>query len=207
VVPGDSIDCRRAQNDVEARGLIGFRSQFLTETRGTGIMNHILHGWEPWHGPIGSRQNGALVSDRQGKSTANAIAALQERGEIFIDPTTEVYEGMIIGENARENDLDVNICKEKKQTNMRAAGLHEALASRRRSDPPHLAAHDGSRAGDRVHQRRRAGGSDAEEPAAAQARAAGEHAAEAVAGLRHNSQITESGQLAIWSAGYWIGTF
>ena len=117
----------RLEFRIPARGLIGFRQQFLTETRGTGIMNHIFHGWEPWHGPIGSRQNGALVSDRQGKSTANAIAALQERGEIFIDPTTEVYEGMIIGENARENDLDVNITKEKKQTNMRASSADEAI--------------------------------------------------------------------------------
>jgi GTP-binding protein len=117
----------RLEFRIPARGLIGFRSQFLTETRGTGIMNHIFHGWEPWHGPIGSRQNGALVSDRQGKTTANAIAALQERGEIFIDPSTEVYEGMIIGENARENDLDVNICKEKKQTNMRASSADEAI--------------------------------------------------------------------------------
>ncbi len=117
----------RLEFRIPARGLIGFRQQFLTETRGTGIMNHIFHGWEPWHGPIGSRQNGALVSDRQGKATANAIAALQERGEIFIEPTTEVYEGMIIGENARENDLDVNICKEKKQTNMRASSADEAI--------------------------------------------------------------------------------
>jgi GTP-binding protein len=117
----------RLEFRIPARGLIGFRSQFLTETRGTGIMNHIFHGWEPWHGPIGSRQNGALVSDRQGKTTANAIAALQERGEIFVDPSTEVYEGMIVGENARENDLDVNICKEKKQTNMRASSADEAI--------------------------------------------------------------------------------
>jgi len=117
----------RLEFRIPARGLIGFRSQFLTDTRGTGIMNHIFHGWEPWHGPIGSRQNGALVSDRIGKSTANAIAALQERGEIFIDPTTEVYEGMIIGENARENDMDVNITKEKKQTNMRASSADEAI--------------------------------------------------------------------------------
>ena len=117
----------RLEFRIPARGLIGFRQQFLTETRGTGIMNHIFHGWEPYHGAIGSRQNGALVSDRTGKSTANAIAALQERGEIFIEPTTEVYEGMIIGENARENDLDVNICKEKKQTNMRASSADEAI--------------------------------------------------------------------------------
>ena len=117
----------RLEFRIPARGLIGFRSQFLTETRGTGMMNHIFHGWEPYHGAIGSRQNGALVSDRQGKTTANAIAALQERGEIFVEPATEVYEGMIIGENARENDLDVNICKEKKQTNMRASSADEAI--------------------------------------------------------------------------------
>ena len=83
--------------------------------------------WEPYHGAIEARKNGALVSDRAGKSTANAIAALQERGEIFIEPATEVYEGMIIGENARENDLDVNITKEKKQTNMRASSADEAI--------------------------------------------------------------------------------
>jgi GTP-binding protein len=117
----------RLEFRIPARGLIGFRSQFLTETRGTGIMNHIFHGWEPWHGPIASRQNGALVADRQGKTTANAIAALQERGEMFIEPSLEVYEGMIIGENARPSDLDVNICKEKKQTNMRASSADEAV--------------------------------------------------------------------------------
>ena len=117
----------RLEFRIPARGLIGFRSQFLTETRGTGMMNHIFHGWEPYHGAIEARKNGALVSDRAGKSTANAIAALQERGEIFIEPATEVYEGMIIGENARENDLDVNITKEKKQTNMRASSADEAI--------------------------------------------------------------------------------
>ena len=99
----------------------------MTDTKGTGMMNHIFHGWEAYHGAIEARKNGALVSDRAGKSTANAIAALQERGEIFIDPATEVYEGMIIGENARENDLDVNITKEKKQTNMRASSADEAI--------------------------------------------------------------------------------
>jgi GTP-binding protein len=110
-----------------ARGLIGFRSQFMTATRGTGIMNHIFCGWEPWHGPIPARANGALVADRAGTATAYAIYNLQERGEIFIDPGTAVYEGMIIGENARPSDMDVNVTKEKKQTNMRASTADEAI--------------------------------------------------------------------------------
>jgi GTP-binding protein len=107
--------------------MIGLRSQFLTETKGTGIMNHLFAGWEPWHGAIPSRVTGALVADRTGTATAYAIANLQERGEIFIEPATEVYEGMIIGENARANDLDVNVTKEKKQTNMRASTADEAI--------------------------------------------------------------------------------
>ena len=107
--------------------MIGFRSQFLTETKGTGIMNHIFAGWEPWHGAIPSRATGALVADRAGTATAYAISNLQERGEIFIEPSTQVYEGMIIGENARVNDLDVNVTKEKKQTNMRASTADEAV--------------------------------------------------------------------------------
>src|SRR5262245_28517793 len=117
----------RLEFRIPARGLIGFRSLFLTETRGTGIMNHLFHGWEPWHGPIGSRANGALVADRPGKATSYAIANLQERGEIFIDPAIEVYEGMVIGENSRPADMDVNITKEKKQTNMRASTADEAI--------------------------------------------------------------------------------
>ena len=117
----------RLEFRIPARGLIGFRSQFLTDTRGTGIMNHIFAGWEPWHGAIGSRQNGALVADRPGVATAYAIFNLQERGEIFIDPTTQVYEGMIIGENSRPADMDVNVTKEKKQTNMRASSADEAI--------------------------------------------------------------------------------
>ena len=110
-----------------ARGRIGFRSQFMTDTRGTGIMNHIFSSWEPWHGAIPARVNGALVADRQGLATSYAIFNLQERGEIFIEPATEVYEGMIIGENARPNDIDVNVTKEKKQTNMRASTADEAI--------------------------------------------------------------------------------
>jgi len=117
----------RLEFRVPARGLIGFRSQFLTQTRGTGIMHHNFAGWEPWHGPIPSRPAGALVADRRGVATAYAIANLQERGELFIAPTTEVYEGMIVGEHARPNDLDVNITREKKQTNMRASTAEEGL--------------------------------------------------------------------------------
>ncbi len=117
----------RLEFRIPARGLIGFRSQLLAETRGTGIMHHRFLGWEAWHGDIPARATGALVSDRQGPATAYAISAMQERGEIFIDPTTEVYEGMIVGENSRTNDLDVNICREKKQTNMRASSADEAV--------------------------------------------------------------------------------
>jgi GTP-binding protein len=117
----------RLEFRIPARGLIGFRSQFLTDTKGTGIMNHIFAGWEPWHGAIPARAAGALVADRTGVTTAYAIFNLQERGEIFVDPGTPVYEGMIIGENARPNDLDVNVTKEKKQTNMRASTADEAI--------------------------------------------------------------------------------
>jgi GTP-binding protein len=124
----------RLEFRIPARGLIGFRSQFLTETRGTGLMHHIFSEWEPWHGPIPSRPTGALVSDRSGPATAYAIANLQERGEMFVAPTTPVYEGMIVGENSRNNDLDVNITREKKQTNMRASSADEAI----RLIPPRL---------------------------------------------------------------------
>ncbi len=112
---------------IPARGLIGFRSGFLTDTRGTGIMNHLFSAWEPWHGPIPARTTGALVADRPGIATAYAIFNLQARGEIFIEPGTAVYEGMIVGENARQNDLDVNVAKEKKQTNMRASVADESI--------------------------------------------------------------------------------
>ena len=112
---------------IPTRGLIGFRSQFLTDTKGTGIMNHLFAGWEPWHGAIPARPTGALVADRTGVATPYAIWNLQERGEILIDPGVQVYEGMIIGENARPNDMDVNVTKEKKQTNMRASTADEAI--------------------------------------------------------------------------------
>jgi GTP-binding protein len=117
----------RMEFRIPARGLIGFRSQFLTETKGTGIMNHLFAAWEPWHGAIPARATGALVADRSGPATAYAIYNLQERGEIFIEPGTQVYEGMIIGENARASDMDVNVTKEKKQTNMRASTADEAI--------------------------------------------------------------------------------
>jgi GTP-binding protein len=117
----------RLEFRIPARGMIGFRSQFMTDTKGTGIMNHLFSSWEPWHGAIASRSNGVLVADRAGVATAYAIFNLQERGEIFIDPATAVYEGMIIGENSRPADMDVNVTKEKKQTNMRASTADEAI--------------------------------------------------------------------------------
>jgi GTP-binding protein len=117
----------RLEFRIPARGLIGFRSQFMTDTKGTGIMNHIFSSWEPWHGAIPSRANGALVADRTGVATSYAIFNLQERGEIFIDPGVQVYEGMLIGENSRPADMDVNVTKEKKQTNMRASSADEAI--------------------------------------------------------------------------------
>ncbi|HCC55983.1 MAG TPA: translational GTPase TypA [Solibacterales bacterium] len=119
---------------IPSRGLIGLRSDILTDTRGTAILNSLFHGYIEWQGEIPRRPTGSLVSDRAGKSTGNAIWNLQERGEIFISPATEVYEGMIVGENARTNDLDVNIVKEKKLTNMRASSADEAM----RLVPPRL---------------------------------------------------------------------
>ncbi|ROR92514.1 translational GTPase TypA [Nocardioides aurantiacus] len=106
---------------VPARGLIGFRTEFLTETRGTGIAHQVFEGYEPWAGDIRSRSNGSLVADRSGAATAYAMTNLQERGVMFLEPATEVYEGMIVGENSRADDMDVNITKEKKQTNVRAS--------------------------------------------------------------------------------------
>jgi GTP-binding protein len=117
----------RLEFRIPTRGLIGFRSQFLTDTKGTGIMNHLFAGWEPWHGAIAARTTGALVADRTGVATAYAIFNLQERGEIFLDPATQVYEGMIVGENSRAADMDINVTKEKKQTNMRASTADEAI--------------------------------------------------------------------------------
>jgi GTP-binding protein len=112
---------------VPARGLIGFRTEFLTETRGTGILHHVFEAWEPWHGELRTRPTGSLVADRRGSATGFAIQALQERGSLFVAPGDELYEGMIVGENARENDLDVNAAKPKKLTNMRAASADELV--------------------------------------------------------------------------------
>ena len=112
---------------VPSRGLIGFRSRFLIDTRGTGIMNTLFNGWAPWYGPIQGRANGAMVADREGKAVSYAIFHMQERGTIFIAPQTRVYEGMVIGEYSRDSDLNVNICREKKLTNVRASGSDEAI--------------------------------------------------------------------------------
>src|SRR5882724_6196993 len=116
----------RLEYRIPARGLIGYRTEFLTDTRGTGLLNHLFDGWDVWQGDIAHRQSGALVSDRGGRTTAYAIDNLQARGVMFIAPGLEVYEGMIVGENARESDMDVNITKEKKLTNMRASTADEA---------------------------------------------------------------------------------
>jgi GTP-binding protein TypA/BipA len=112
---------------VPARGLIGFRTEFLTETRGAGIMHHVFERWELWQGELRTRPTGSLVADRRGHATAFAIAALQERGSLFISPRSELYEGMVVGENARGEDLDVNATKEKKLTNMRSANADELV--------------------------------------------------------------------------------
>ena len=125
----------RLEFRIPARGLIGFRSTFLTETKGTGIMNHLFAGWEPWHGPIASRTTGALVADRAGAATAYALANLQERGVMFIEPQTIGLRRHDRSARTRaSNDMDVNITKEKKQTNMRASSADEAI----RLVPPHV---------------------------------------------------------------------
>jgi len=112
---------------VPARGLIGFRTEFLTETRGTGILHHVFERFEPWFGELRTRPTGALVADRRGKTTAFASLNLQERGSLFVGPGVDVYEGMIVGENARAEDLDVNATKEKKLTNMRSSTADELV--------------------------------------------------------------------------------
>jgi len=117
----------RMEFHVPSRGLIGLRSEMLTDTKGTAIMNSLFHGYIDWQGEIPTRPTGALVADRPGKTTGHAIFNLQERGEMFVTPGIEVYEGMIIGENARDADLNVNIVKEKKLTNMRASTADEAI--------------------------------------------------------------------------------
>ena len=144
---------------VPARGLIGFRTEFLTETRGTGLLHHVFDRWEPWAGELRTRPTGALVADRRGTAAQFALMNLQERGTMFIGPGEEVYEGMIVGENARADDLDVNAVKEKHLTNIRSSTVRGARPAR--AAPPALA-----RPGARVpargrvrrgHARRRSG--------------------------------------------------
>jgi len=117
----------RLEYRIPSRGLIGFRSQFLTDTRGTGLLNHLFDGYEPWHGEIPHRTTGALVADRTGTVTAYALEHLQDRGEHFVEPGERVYEGMVVGENTREQDIDCNVVKEKRLTNMRASTSEEGI--------------------------------------------------------------------------------
>jgi GTP-binding protein len=117
----------RMEFEIPSRGLIGFRSEFLTDTKGTGLLNTIFLRWDEWQGTISQRITGALVADRPGPTTTYALFNLQERGELFVRPGTQVYEGMVIGENARDVDLDVNVIKEKKLTNMRASSADDAM--------------------------------------------------------------------------------
>ncbi len=124
----------RLEYRLPSRGLIGYRTEFLTDTRGTGLLNHIFDGWDEWQGDIAHRQNGALVADRTGRTTGYAIDNLQARGTMFVSPGEFVYEGQIVGENSRDNDLDVNITKEKKLTNMRASSADESI----RLTPPRI---------------------------------------------------------------------
>jgi len=119
---------------VPSRGLIGLRSEMLTDTKGTAIMNSLFHDYIEWQGEIPTRPTGSLIADRPGKTTGYALFNLQERGDMFVGPGVDVYEGMIVGENAKDNDLDVNIVKEKKLTNMRASSADEAI----RLVPPRL---------------------------------------------------------------------
>ena len=112
---------------VPSRGLIGFRTEFLTETRGTGQLHHVFEAYEPWMGELRTRPNGSMVADRAGPTTAYALTNLQDRGAMFLGPTVEVYEGMIVGENARSEDMDVNPTKEKKLTNMRTSSSDHTI--------------------------------------------------------------------------------
>ena len=146
---------------VPARGLIGFRTEFMTETRGTGMLHHVFDGWAPWFGELRTRPTGSLVADRRGMTTAYALMNLQERGAMLIGPGVEVYEGMIVGENARADEMDVNPTKEKQLTNHRGFGFRRSRAAR-------SAAGDVVGAGARVHHRRRVRRGDAEERAPAQ---------------------------------------
>ena len=124
----------RLEFTIPARGLIGFRSELLTNTKGNGIMNHVFHGYAPYKGDIPGRTRGSLVAFEQGETTAYGIFTLQDRGTMFISPNEAVYEGMIIGENSRESDIDINPCKKKNVSNMRTSSSDEAV----RITPPRL---------------------------------------------------------------------
>ena len=124
----------RLEFKIPARGLIGYRSEFLTDTKGNGIMNHVFHSFEPFKGEISGRTRGSMVAWEDGESVTYGLYNAQERGSLFITPGTNVYEGMIVGENARSEDIVVNVCKKKHVTNMRASGSDEAL----RLTPPVL---------------------------------------------------------------------
>ncbi len=134
IIPQENSGRVRLEFTIPSRGLLGFRNQFLTDTRGTGVMNSSFHDYEPHKGEIPGRTRGALISMERSVTTTYALDALQPRGELFVGPRVEVYEGMIIGEHSRENDLDVNPCKEKKLTNMRASGSDEAA----KVNPPRI---------------------------------------------------------------------
>jgi GTP-binding protein len=124
----------RLEYRIPSRGLIGYRSEFLTDTRGTGLLNHLFDGHDEWQGDIPHRANGALVADRTGRTTSYAIDHLQPRGVLFVGPGEAIYEGQVVGEHTRDNDLDVNITKEKKLTNMRASSADESV----RLTPPRI---------------------------------------------------------------------
>jgi GTP-binding protein len=134
VMSGHGTGRVRLEYVVPARGLIGFRTEFLTETRGTGIANHVFEGYHPWVGELRTRHSGSLVADRSGAVTAYAMLQLADRGTFFVEPTADAYEGMVVGENPRAEDLDVNVCREKKLTNVRSstADVLERLARPRK---------------------------------------------------------------------------
>ena len=176
----------RMEFRVPSRGLIGLRSEMLTETRGTIVMNALFDGYIPYQGEIPQRPTGALISDRQGLTTTYSLNGLQERGILFVGAGVEVYEGMIVGEHSRDNDLDVNVVREKKMTNMRASSADEAIRL-----VPVQGAEPG--AGHRVHRRRRDGRGHAQVAAPAQEDPAAEPAAQALG--EKSSRLLRSGDL------------
>jgi GTP-binding protein len=117
----------RLEFNIPARGLIGYAGEFMTDTKGNGVMNHIFSGYRDWAGDIPERQRGSLIAHERGETTAYGLAAAQERGRLFVGPGVSVYEGMIVGENARADDIVINVCKKKQMTNIRASGSDEAL--------------------------------------------------------------------------------